>query len=583
MRRGRFGPGPRSPSLRLPSRLFLAALTVVLLVPTGGLASISAGGTALAPSLGHLGGPLGGPGPDRTGSPSDAGLTSEAGAVAMAPARPGVLVTSTIDLLANRVLSGNSPLRYANTVSGIAFDPTEDLLFVSGATSNSVVAMNVATGVVETAAGPLPTGNASYVNAAPASLAFDAVDNQLFASDPTLDQIEIFNVSATAPSFSYYETIQMALGTHPEGLLALSSPDRVFVADENLDQVTAIDPTNDTYAGNVSVGGGPVALAYDASVGFVYVADSATADMSWFGAVGLAPGASKFPVKNGPTSIALDPSTDTIWVANAATITIVQSATRAASINITLPSPTRISGLLWDPIVGEMLASNSPTGAVSYIASNGTVTGNVSTGGSPGAMVENTISQEVDLIDPASNDLVRISDLSESVVGTEWAGVSPGISTLNPITDRIEVPDTTSNRIVEIAAKSVALGDTPRVRTVPVPGHPVATTFDPIAGLLVVALSDGTVVGLNATSGAIERSDNLGSSNPLFDVLFADGQVFACGGSNLLWSLDPRSLNGVATVPLTSLSSSPRQMAYDPATKLLYVTLAQANKVAVVN
>ena len=230
-----------------------------------------------------------------------------------------------------------------------------------------------------------------------------------------------------------------------------------------------------------------------------------------------------------------------------------------------------------------MLVSDLPTGEVSYIADNGTVTGNVTTGGSPGAMVENLHSQEVDLIDPASNNVLRISDLTESVEGTDWAGVSPGLATFDPITDRIEVPDTTSDRVIEVNVKSVAPGDSPRVRFLPVPGHPVAATFDPISGLIVVALSDGTVVGLNATSGTLERSDNLGGANPVFDVLFADGQVFACGGSNLLWSLDPRTLDAVVTIPLTALSSSPRLMAYAPSTDLLYITLASANKVAVVN
>ena len=372
MSRGRSGAKRRPRVLRIASGLALATIALMIALPVGGIVSGSAGSVTAGLAVDHPRTPSQnsfGPG-SKTLPGADAvskGRTSPA-----SPDRPSILAASTIDLLANEVHAGNSAVRYANTVGGIAYDPTENLLFVSGTSSNSVVAMSPATGVVETVAGPLPTGNASVVDAAPVALAFDSVDNQLFASDPTLDQIEIFNVSATSPTFSYYESLQLTPGTHPEGLLALSNPDLVYVADESLDQVTAIDPVNDTFAGNVTVGGGPVALAYDPSVGLVYVADSATADMSWFGAVGLAPGATKFPVKNGPTSIAFDPSDDTVWVANSNTITVVDSATRASATTLRpTPAPrtsrgssgTRSWGRCSSPTCRRERSPTSPTTA----------------------------------------------------------------------------------------------------------------------------------------------------------------------------------------------------------------------------
>ncbi|MCI4357913.1 MAG: hypothetical protein L3J95_01955 [Thermoplasmata archaeon] len=488
-----------------------------------------------------------------------------------------------MDLVGNRVLTGTSAVRYANQVDGIAYDASQNLVFVAGASSNSVIGVDPSTGATQTVAGPLITGNATALNPSPAGLAYDSVDHQLFASDPALDRVEIFNVSTTGPSFSFFQSLQLAVGSHPEGLLWLSSPDAVFVADEGTDAVTSISGATDTFLGNVTVGGGPVSMTYDPTQGYVYVADSATADMSWFLPSTLVEGTSTFPVKNNPTQIALDPSDDTIWVATASYITVINSATRASSFNLTFPASTRISGLLWDPLLGEIVAANVPANTLSFFNNSGGITGNVSTGGAPSAMVENSVLQEVDLIDPASNNLIRVSDLSETVVGTVLVGVSPGLSAFDPVTDRLVVPDTTSDRVVEVNVRAVAPGDAPRVRSLFVPGHPVAATFDPIAASIVVALVGGTVVALNSTSGAVLRTTNLGTSYTLYDTLYANHQVFVTGGTNLLWSLDPKTLAASATIQITSLASSPRLMAYSPATQLLYVTLALTGKVAVVN
>lgn len=512
-----------------------------------------------------------------------AGSSHSVASMVAPPLRPTTQVATTVDLVTNQAIAGNAAPRYANTPGGIAYDSLDQIVFVSGSSSAAIVAVDPSSGIVQTLALPLVMGNSTAIQPTPTALAFDSVDRKLFASDPALDRIEIFNVSASNPYLSFERVINLTPGTHPAGLLAVSSPDLVFVADESLDQVTALSGSNASIMGNVTVGGGPVSLCYDPVTGLVFVADSATADTVWFSAAGLAVGPSPFPVHNTPLSIAFDPTANQIWIATGVYITILDATSRASAFNVSFPSGTHIGGLLWDPIVGLMAVANAPAGTVSYLNSTGVARVNASTYGAPSTMVENSNLQEIDVLDPASNDLIRVSDLALVASGSDRLGVTPGLAAFDPVTDRIEVPDVTSDRILEVDVHTLAPGAPSVVRSLFVPGHPVAAAFDPVTGAVIVALMGGVVVALNATSGALLHSDNLGSSYTLYDVLFADGQIFVTGGGNLLWSLDARTLAVAVTIPVSSLPSSPRLMAYAAATQLLYVTLMSANSLAIVN
>ncbi len=468
-------------------------------------------------------------------------------------ASPSILTAATIDLVGDGVLSGTASLRYVNGADGVAFDAHEDLVFVAGGQSDSIAAIDPSTGIEQTASGPLYTGNTT-ANPSPGSLAFDATDNQLFASDPTADSVDVYNVSSSGPSFSYYGSVPLAAGANPSAMIWVNATDYVYVAEKGLDQVVGIAGGTDTFAGVATVGAAPVALTYDPLHGLVFAADSASADTAWFTATSFVEGPSNFPVHNNPTSIAYNPDDDTVWVGSAASISIVDAATRNSSVNLTFPSSTHISGLLWGTVSKDMVVANEPSGIVSFFGPADTVVGNVTTGGTPAIIVENTVDSELETIDLSTNNLLRISELSQSLVGTEEIGVAPGISSFNPVTERLEVPDVTSDRIVEINTGTVSPGDRPVVRADMVPGHPVATTFDPVAGLVVVALAGGTVVGLNATSGAVLRTTNLGSSYTLYDVLYADDQVFVTGGANLMWSLNPATLTTGPIIQLDLLA-----------------------------
>ncbi len=564
-----------------PFRALLAVLVVLLLLPAApGSLSISHAGSAGRP------GPLGTPGTtaERTGPSLGSGVGTLARSVTIASPGPAAdEASATVDLLANKVLAGNAAIRYANGLGGIAFDPESGLDFLDGSESSGIVAIHPATGAMTSIARPLITGTDSGVNDAPGPMAFDEVDRQLFVSDPPLASVDVYNLSDTNGTLSYATTIALPANAEPEGIIAPGSPDYVYVADEGISGVSILDPQNDSYIGTVSSLTNPVAVAFDPTDQLVFASDAGSATVSVLEAnPPFTANPTEIPIHDDPTMIAFDPVNDTIWAGTAAYLSIISGASEDVVQTLTFAAGSHPEAFEWDAAANQMLIANYPTGDVSFYLPNGTLLTSAPTPGTPGAMVVNTSNREVDAVDLASNSLLRVSGLTDDLINEEIVGVEPGLPAYDPLTDRIEVPDAVSDRVLEVDATATSAGSTPVVRILSVPGRPVAAAFDPPGGFVVVALSDGSVAALNATSGAVEKVVSPDGSNDPTDVLYAAGQIYVCGGPSEVWSLDPVSLTTQATINLVS-GAVPAGLTYDPENELLFVTQPSANRISEIN
>ncbi|MCI4349084.1 MAG: hypothetical protein L3J93_02545 [Thermoplasmata archaeon] len=508
-----------------------------------------------------------------------------------APAPPFVgpasvpVAFATVNLLANQVVSGVTLPRYANGAGGIAYDATDHLVFVTGVQSYDLEAINPSTGVVQSIGGPLSTANDTAIDGQGAGVTFDAANGRVYMSVPTLDQIDVFQVNSSAsPEITELPAIALPPGSQPEGILADAADNRVFVADYASEAVTLIDGANGTVNGSFPILGNPLGLVLDPTQNLVYVTQSGIAQVTWFDPDTLAvSGTGIYGVRNNPYLMALDSSTDTLWVGDARYVTVIDSATRGTSFNITFPAGASLQGLAWSPAMMRMLVANAPAGNVTPYRENGTPDLSIYTGGRPGVGVHDSFLGEMDLVDLASNTLLRVPDLSQTVTARVNLGINPTGATFNPVNDRLEIADNTSNRIVEVDTRAILPGHQPVVRFLTVLGRPAGVAFDPVAGLLVVISNPGMVLGLNASSGAMEILVNLGSSATLYDVLYAGGQVFVSGGTNSVWALNAKTLAVAVPISATSVSSGPRMMAYDPVNQYLYVALSGRKSVGMID
>ena len=578
-------------------------LAAVFLASSGLGPSASGGGAA---PLFHSPAPARSAGPAASLRPASAGPAGVplAAATTAAPPRPDLTTATvaTIDLYNNSALFGNVQPRYANGPEGIAYNPVNHLEMISGGESCSAVLLDPTTGVVQSFPQPLVGGTDFGPNCALGGVAFDPVNDQTFVADQTASSVLVYNTSLGG-IVTYDTSIPLFPGVGPLSMVVDPDNNRLFVADSNNSTVSVINAHTDTWITDVGVGDGPSGLVYDPAQSLVYVANSASDNITWIDSNTLTTGppglGASFHVPGGPVGIALAPAQDIIWTIEPGSpsyLTAFNSTSRAFSVNysVTGAAPT---GLFWDATQNELYATNTPAGSIDAfnmtgikLTSGGPTSGTkkptltISTGGTPSVATLDSQLGEADLLDLAQNAIIRLPDSTQTVLGRTALGASPGGMAFNPITDAIMVTDTASNRVYEVNPRATAAGSAPIIGSFAVSGHPVDVAYDADTGWLVVASSPGTVTAIDPLTGSVNATVNVGASYSLWNILYADHQIFVSASSGYLFTFNATTLVKTEASQLGSGGpSAPRMMAYDPSTNFLYVALAGDNKIAVVN
>jgi YVTN family beta-propeller protein len=525
-----------------------------------------------------------------------------AAAVATSSSHPDLTTTttSTIDLYKNSVVPGNVEPRYLNGPDGIAYNPVNHLDMVAGAESCSLALVDPTVGVVQTFPQPLVNSSDFGPPCALGGVLFDSRNDQTFVADTSGSSVLVYNTSAGGV-VTFDKSIPLWPGSQPGALAVDPTNNRVFVADANNSTVSVLNGTTDVWIADVGVGSEPSSLVYDPTQDAVYVANTASDNITWIDATTLSTGlglvGSTYAVPGGPVALALAPTQDIIWILLPDYLTAFNSTSRATSVNYTLASAAP-SSLYWDSTQNQLYAINAPSGSISVFNMSGVkLTAGVppnsnakkpaltiATGGIPTLAASDTHLGEVDLLDSAANTIIRVPDSTQTVLNRTALGASPGGLAFNPITDGIMVTDSASNRVYEVNSRNTTAGTVPVIGSFPVSGHPVDVAYDPDTGWLVVASNPGTVTAIDPTNGAINVTDHLGSGYNLWNILYAQHQIFVTASSGWFFTFNATTLVRTQEGQIGSGGpSAPRMMAYDAATGNLYVALAGDNKIAVVN
>jgi DNA-binding beta-propeller fold protein YncE len=583
---------PRSSNqLSMASAGIFALLVAVLVLPNVPLAGIGPGPAAARPASHVVGGaptlgeePLG----PRL---AHAAVPARATGVSKSVERPTIQVgpsyipaAATVSLINNTVAYGNEPVRAANGLNGIAFNPTLGTIFAIGSSSNGLVELNLSTNAL---VAQTPTNDTAVLGNAPYAVAYDSADSQLFVSDPSSNEVMIYNVSASG-AMARYAVLTDPAGYSPEALLAIPSLHLVIIANKGNDSVTVLDASHDKIlVAYDPVGAGPGALGYDPVDNLVYIADEISpaevVSMTASGSFAVAGNGIALPAAS--VALAYDPTSGMMWSGGSTVITEISPSAYKAVANVSVPSRA-LHDVEWDSNAMLMVASNFISGNVSRLDPSASGFGNVTasspTGGDPLDLVVNPDLYQVDVADAASNEIVGISDANAAVVSRWTVGLAPGLGTFDPVNERLVIPDSSADYVLEVDDKAVTPGNRPLARSLFVPGHPVAAAFDQLAGTIVAGLVDGDVVALNASSGALVRSYNVTTTGIIADLTYADGELLVTGGTDSVWVLDARTLL-VTSIVVFAVGAEPRRMAYEPAGQLLFVSLFGANAVGVVN
>jgi YVTN family beta-propeller protein len=236
----------------------------------------------------------------------------------------------------------------------IAYAPSNGYLYVAVSGTNTVTAIDGATGVAgyKIPVGPCPWG-----------VAYDPATKHIFVTDTTCTTSGNVSVISTS-SQSVIATIPV--GDYPFSIADDPTMGLLYTANQLGTNVSVINASQDKVVGAVGAGNQPADFAYDDANHLVYLADQGGNDVAILnGTTGAELG--NFGTGFAPYGVAYDSRTGILFVTNSFSnnVTAVRAQTEISigSINVGLDP----QGIAFDPANGELYVANCGSDTVSVI------------------------------------------------------------------------------------------------------------------------------------------------------------------------------------------------------------------------
>jgi YVTN family beta-propeller protein len=292
---------------------------------------------------------------------------------------------------------------------------------------------------------------------------------------------------------------------------------------------------------SIGVGGSPVAVAFDPSNGYLYVANPATDNLTVIDGATDTVVVPSIVVGNTPVAVAFDPSNGYLYVANywSANLTVIDGATDT----VVVPSigvGSNPDAVAFDPSNGYLYVSNAGSNNVTVIdgATDAVVVPSIGVGTDPYAVAFDPSNGDLYVANLESDDVTVIDGATDTVVVPSiGVGVNPDAVASDPSNGDLYVANANSNNLTVIDGATDAVV----VPSIGVESEPYGIAFDPSNGYLYVT--------------------NAGSNN----VTVIDGAT------------------DTVVVPSIGVGSEPNGIAFDSSNGYLYVTNSGSNNVTVID
>ncbi|HZY92281.1 MAG TPA: YncE family protein [Thermoplasmata archaeon] len=520
----RLAPGPRSTRLHRSVAQGVALAMVATFLLGGPTLGVALGPVPLSPSAAPTGAV-----PPSAAPTAHASAAVRAGTHALSPARasphPELTTGGTILMRNGSVVPGNPEPWNIAVPLGIAYDPTNRSVWVTGAYSASLGLLDPDTAQLW-AGSPLGTQVAYPTGFGGGATAVVVVPNlgELYVAAPSAPSIVVSSNLTGSP----VATIPLPYQSLPVALAYDAVHSLVFVADQRLDKVWFVNVTSQSITGNVSVGFQPDALLLDSTTGDLYVANYASSNVSVVNVTGLSV-RTWLRVGTGPTDLAQVGSS--IWVLNQASgnVSFLNDQTRTVTGSVTLPSGAggAANSLVVDLPRNWVYVLNDPAGSVAVVnASTGASVATVSVGGTPYRGVYDGLRHEIEFTNTGRNTLDVVNDGSNALVHSNVLGAAPMASFYDATTQLVYVADASVSSLKELDARTNAL-----VGSIPLPAPGVDLAFSPSANELAVVLGNTAGVAfINPGSGQVAGTWKLTNGTVLLHAVYGNGEFFFTGG-----------------------------------------------------
>jgi YVTN family beta-propeller protein len=150
------------------------------------------------------------------------------------------------------------------------------------------------------------------------------------------------------------------VGTNPEGLAYDSSMGEIFVANNGSDTVSVISDSSNTVVANLTTGNQPACLAYDSAKGEIFVTNDGSGTVSVISDMDISdPYVATVTVGTKPNGVAYDSGKGEIFVANWGSGTVSVISDKNNTVVATVPVGTNPVGVAYDSGKGEIFVANS--------------------------------------------------------------------------------------------------------------------------------------------------------------------------------------------------------------------------------
>ncbi len=240
--------------------------------------------------------------------------------------------------------------------------------------------------------------------------------------------ITLFDYNASAASNSSTVntvTDTVTVGDEPAGIAYDSANNRMYVANQNGDNVSVIDCSTNTVIATITVGNAPWGIAYDSVNGRMYVANQSDSTVSVI-VCATNTVLTTIGVGANPFAVAYDSANARMYVTNAAGASVSVIVCSTNLVLTTIAGIVNPTGIAYDSANGRMYVSKFSTNAVDVIVcSTNTVLTTISVGTGPRGLAYNSADGTMYVANFTASSISIINCTSNTVTGTILSVLSP--------------------------------------------------------------------------------------------------------------------------------------------------------------
>jgi YVTN family beta-propeller protein len=338
--------------------------------------------------------------------------------------------------------------------------------------------------------------------------------------------------------------------------------------------VTGFPANSQTLLTTIATGSQPAALAINPRTNKIYVANQNSNNVTVIDEATYS--TSTISVGAYPTAVAVNPVTNKIYVANQTsnTVTVIDGSSNSTAVIATGRSP---QALAVNSVTNQIFVADYRDNTVTAINGSNNLTFPIPVGNYPSAVVVNSSTNKVYVTNLNSNTVTVINCTTGSTA-TVAVGSYPNAVAINPLTNKIYVANGTYD--VRYGTVTVIDGSTNSTTAVPAGQYPNAVAVDLATNKIYVAnAGDGTVTVIDGASNStatisVGSSPGMVTVDPFTDKIYVTNDSWY-GGVTMIEG-------GTGSTTTVAVGRNPYALAADPASNRIYAANLQSNTVSVI-